>query len=83
MPASVDGQINGVGKLNVSPVGVNIAQQAAQILYAGPAPGQVAGIAQIDFQVPQITPAQYTAYVGWGPLKTFGDYNATSVYVGP
>ena len=82
VPASVDGQINGTGTLKASPVGVNIANQDAQILYAGPAPGQVAGITQINFQVPQLTPAQYTAYVGWGPLKTYGDYNAVSVYVG-
>ena len=82
VPASVDGQINGVGALKISPVGVNIANQEAQILYAGPAPEQVAGITQVNFRLPGLAPSQYTAYVGWGPFGTFGDYNAISVYVG-
>ena len=82
VPTSLDGQINGVGTLKISPVGVNIANQDAQILYAGPAPEQVAGITQINFLLPNLTPSQYTAYVGWGPFGTYGDYNAISVYVG-
>lgn len=81
-PAGVDGQINGSGSLVVTPIGVNIGNQNAQILYAGPAPGQVAGITQINFVVPPLDPGKYATYVGWGPIKTFGDYNATSVYVG-
>jgi uncharacterized protein (TIGR03437 family) len=82
VPASVDGRINGIGTLKVNPVGVNIANQDAEILYAGPAPGQVAGITQINFRLPELTASQYTAYVGWGPFGTFGDYNSISVYVG-
>jgi uncharacterized protein (TIGR03437 family) len=81
VPGSMDGQINGVGTLKISPVGVNIANQDAQILYAGPAPGQVAGITQINFLLPNLTPSQYNAYVGWGPFGRYGDYNAISVYV--
>jgi len=82
IPPSVDGQLNGIGSLQVAGVGVNIGEQDAQILYAGPAPGLVAGITQINFRLPQLAPAIYTTYVGWGPRNTFGDYNATPVYVG-
>ncbi len=57
--------------------------QNAEILYAGPAPGQVAGITQINIRVPQLPPAEYTFYVGWGPFQFASDFNAAYVNIGP
>ena len=82
MPSRVDGQINGPGTLAASPVIVEIAGQAAQITYAGPAPGQVAGISQINFVLPQLPPGQYTAYVGSIAFSPNFDFNAAIVNVG-
>ena len=56
-PASVDGLINDTSprQMTVSSIlGIQIAGQNAQILYAGPAPGQVAGVSQINFRVPPL-----------------------------
>ncbi|HEY3835921.1 MAG TPA: SBBP repeat-containing protein [Bryobacteraceae bacterium] len=80
-PPSVNGQINGVGKLSVATV-VLFGEQTAEILYAGPAPGQVAGITQINVRVPNLPPSQYMLNVGSGPFEWGSDYNATSVSIG-
>ena len=82
VPPSVDGQINGSGQLAASPVIVRIADQDAQIVYAGPAPGQVAGIAQINFILPAVPPGQYAAYVGSGQFNANFDFNAAIINVG-
>jgi uncharacterized protein (TIGR03437 family) len=86
-PAGVDGQIvAGTGSLTVSQFGVNISGQAAQILYAGPAPGEVAGVTQINFRVPQLAPGTYTVNLGWGPPSgpaPFAvDYHSVSLVIG-
>jgi uncharacterized protein (TIGR03437 family) len=79
-PPSVDGSINGTAMrtLLTGPVGVRITDQDAAILYAGPAPGQVAGVTQINFLVPpQLIPSQYSAYVsGFN-----GDFGTATVFV--
>jgi uncharacterized protein (TIGR03437 family) len=58
-PASVDGSLTSTtnAPLVAQPVTVTIGGQNAQVLYQGAAPGQVAGIAQINVQIPtNITP---------------------------
>ena len=88
-PTSVDGLVNDNSARQMvvaSLLGVQIAGQNAQILYAGPAPGEVAGVSQINFRVPQLSAGTYTAYIGWGPSTAtrpfLGDYNSTSLTVG-
>jgi uncharacterized protein (TIGR03437 family) len=51
-PASVDGLLSQSDQVLVLPVSVSIDGQPAQVLYAGAAPGQVAGMLQIDVVVP-------------------------------
>jgi len=80
-PPSMDGQINGSGTLLISPV-VHIARQDAQIVYAGPAPGQVAGMSNISFIVPPLRAGHYTMYVGSGPFYSYSDFNSTIINVG-
>jgi uncharacterized protein (TIGR03437 family) len=65
----VDGQINDATPrhFTLNPLGIQIAGQNADILYIGPAPGQVAGITQVNSRIPQLAPGSYTAYLGWGP----------------
>jgi len=85
-PPSVDGQINGNGALSsaLAPVGVAVGDQNAAVLYAGPAPGQVAGIVQINFRVPQLPPSQYFTAVGWGDLfASSGDSDTVYISLGP
>lgn len=73
-PPSIDGQINDttMRSLVADPIGVKIGDQDAEILFIGPAPGQVAGITQINFRVPQLTAGTYPAYLGYGE-GPFGD----------
>jgi len=76
VPPGVDGQLNGTGALQ--PVQGGILVQMAQtneypeVLYAGPAPGQVAGIVQINFRVPQLDPGSYPTAVGVGYIVSTG-----------
>jgi len=52
-PTSVDGLLTSAPyPAPVLPVSVTIAGQPAEILYAGAAPGQVAGVVQIDVVIP-------------------------------
>jgi uncharacterized protein (TIGR03437 family) len=52
-PAGVDGGVNNsVYPKPLAPVSAQIGGQAAQILYAGAAPGFVAGVLQVDLQIP-------------------------------
>ncbi len=73
VPPSVDGQVNVSGTLQ--PVQGNILVQIAQtsdlveLLYAGAAPGQVAGIVQINFRVPQMDPGSYQTSAGVGYVE--------------
>ncbi|MFN7995264.1 MAG: BACON domain-containing carbohydrate-binding protein [Bryobacteraceae bacterium] len=53
-PASVDGSLNPLnadGKL-VLPVTATVGGQAAKVVYSGPAPGLVAGVIQVNVQLP-------------------------------
>jgi uncharacterized protein (TIGR03437 family) len=50
----------------------------AEILYAGSAPGQVAGIVQINFRVPQLDPGFYAAAVGVGYVVGGGTSSFTT-----
>ena len=51
-PASIDGMIvTGIGR-QVQPIGLKIAGVEAEILYAGPAPGLVSGVIQVNARVP-------------------------------
>jgi uncharacterized protein (TIGR03437 family) len=80
---TIDGQINtaGNGQFATGSIGVKVGDQDAQVLYAGPAPGQVAGIVQINFRLPQLPPGSYLAFVGWNNLP-LGDYHAIPVWAG-
>src|ERR1035441_6794037 len=52
-PAGVDGGVNNSVYPNpLAPVSAQIGGQSAQILYAGAAPGFVAGVLQVDLQIP-------------------------------
>jgi uncharacterized protein (TIGR03437 family) len=53
-PAGVDGSVTGYDNLPqpILPVTVAIDGQPAQVLYAGAAPGLVAGVVQINVQIP-------------------------------
>ncbi len=65
IPPSVDGGINPLnaeGKLAL-PVTVTIGGQDAQVAYAGPAPGLVAGIMQINATIPSGTPSGATPVI--------------------
>ena len=85
-PPSTDGQINGTGgrpALLATPQ-LEVGDQIPTILYAGPAPGEVAGVAQINFRIPQMSPGQYVTTVGWGDLNlVVGDFDQAYVSVGP
>jgi uncharacterized protein (TIGR03437 family) len=48
-------------------LGVQMTGQNAQILYAGPAPSQVAGASEVNFRVPQHSAGTCTVYIGWRP----------------
>ena len=71
-PPGVDGQVNGSQPAKpVTAVDVQFANYQgstpvignADLLYLGNAPGQVAGIMQINFQVPQLPPGTYSVEV--------------------
>ena len=71
-PPGVDGQVNGSRPAKpVTAVDVQFANYQgstpvignADFLYLGNAPGQVAGIMQINFQVPQLPPGTYSVEV--------------------
>jgi uncharacterized protein (TIGR03437 family) len=87
-PPSVDGLVNDTSppQLGVANfLGVQIADQKAQIVYAGPAPGQVAGVSQINFRMPQLPPGTYTVNIGVVPLasgRPLLDYSSLSLTVG-
>jgi uncharacterized protein (TIGR03437 family) len=90
-PPSADGAINGTeGRtLQEDAVGVKVAGQDAQIVYIGPAPGQVAGVTQINIRLTQLPAGRYTGYVGWGALSSasndqhpFADYGGIPIVVG-
>jgi uncharacterized protein (TIGR03437 family) len=52
-PAGQDGVVaNGIYPAPVQPVSVKIGGKPAQVLYAGAAPGEVAGLLQINAQIP-------------------------------
>jgi uncharacterized protein (TIGR03437 family) len=53
-PGGVDGQISGAGSLPVPllPVTATIDNKAADVLYAGAAPGMVAGVIQLNLRIP-------------------------------
>ena len=58
-PAQADGSVTGYDNLPqpVLPVKVSIGGVPAQVLYAGAAPGMVAGVMQINVQVPAAVPS--------------------------
>jgi uncharacterized protein (TIGR03437 family) len=70
VPPGVDGQINGTGALQPVEGGILVqvvqTNEYAEVLYGGMAPGQVAGIVQINFRVPQLGPGSYPTSVGVG-----------------
>ncbi|MEO8367835.1 MAG: SBBP repeat-containing protein [Candidatus Solibacter sp.] len=84
IPASEDGRINGTAASRFAwgSVAAMLADQPAQVLYAGPAPGQIAGIVQVNVRVPQIPPGSYAAAVGWAPLIKGGGDQTVTVWVG-
>jgi len=80
-PPAVDGTINGKGSLQ-TPIVVSISGGNVQLDYAGPAPGQIAGVAQINFQVPQYPPTSYWMGVGWGDPTANGSWQTVPLYIG-
>jgi uncharacterized protein (TIGR03437 family) len=67
-PAPVDGSINGPETRQLkNPISILIHNWLApEILYAGPAPGQVAGMMQINFRVPDVPTYAYNLLLGSG-----------------
>jgi hypothetical protein len=63
-PPGEDGTIlqSNLPQLNL-PVSVQIANQNAEVLYKGPAPGAVAGLIQVNFLVPEGIPAGKAALI--------------------
>jgi uncharacterized protein (TIGR03437 family) len=60
-PVGVDGQI--VGDLLPKPLGsvsVNIGGQDAEVLYAGAAPGLIAGLLQVNVRIPENTVSSFS-----------------------
>jgi len=77
-----DGTINGAASQPFTPgsvmVGFDGNVDLAEIVYAGPAPGQVAGIMQVNFRVPQKDAGGYNLLVGY----TKGSYDIVTITVG-
>lgn len=65
IPGGPDGQIAGAAAPQASPPQVVIASRgaAAQVLYAGPSPGLIAALTQINFVVPDITGDAVPIYI--------------------
>jgi uncharacterized protein (TIGR03437 family) len=85
VPGSDDGQINGtaVPKFTAGTIGATVADQRAQVLYAGPAPGQVAGIVQVNVRISQVPAGSYTAVLAWDPVSAADYYgNGVTLWVG-
>ena len=80
-PPGVDGSTNGTGTLK-TPITVSIQGYNAQMLYAGPAPGQVAGVSQINFLVPQLPPNAYWLSVGWSDQYLNEDAEVVPFWIG-
>jgi uncharacterized protein (TIGR03437 family) len=77
-----DGSINAPsGAALRDTTGVIVSDQKATVLYAGPAPGQVAGVVQVNFRVPQLAPGSYAAFVGWTPPDG-RDHDVITVWIG-
>jgi len=82
IPGSQDGQINSaVGPRLQFPVAASIGNQAAPVLFAGPAPGQVAGVVQVNVQLQQLAAGSYPLTIGWSPVPR-NDYDTITVWVG-
>jgi len=74
-PPGSDGKIaNGILPVPILPVTVRIAGQDAEVLYAGGAPGMVAGVMQLNVRVPEYVPpnnaAQVIVTIGGGSSQT-------------
>ncbi|MDQ6663626.1 MAG: hypothetical protein M3Z23_04475, partial [Acidobacteriota bacterium] len=80
-PAGVTGSVNTSDlKKSVLPVSVTIGGQAAQVTYAGSAPGFVAGVLQVNAIVPagvQASPANVVITVGSGMNAPQSQANVT------
>jgi uncharacterized protein (TIGR03437 family) len=82
-PTLSDGQITPANVRFIVPgVAVNVGGANAPVLYSGGAPGQVAGISQVNFRQPTLPEGANTLYLGWGPFQRGSDYNSTVIYVG-
>lgn len=72
-PVGRDGKLNGVGGtlpvFNMGPISVTIGGRPAAVAYAGPAPGAVEGVFQVNVTIPQGTPSGPASVVVF-----FGDY---------
>jgi uncharacterized protein (TIGR03437 family) len=58
-PASEDGRITTAIGSQLQDITAQIAGTRAEVLYAGPAPGLVAGVMQVNARVPESTPAGF------------------------
>ena len=63
IPAVEDGRVNeaGAAQFLTGTLGVLVNDKDAQILYAGPAPGMVAGIVQVNLLIPKLPEGAYLA----------------------
>jgi uncharacterized protein (TIGR03437 family) len=80
-PVMADGQINSAGPQLRFPVAASIGNQATAVLFAGPAPGQVAGVVQVNVQLPQLAAGSYPLIVGWTSVNQI-DNDTITVWVG-
>jgi len=82
VPPSADGQINGTDARSFpSPVHVIIdTVQVNGVTYAGPAPGQVAGINQVSVGLPALNPGYHQLGLGFGSASG-GGYDVIPLYL--
>jgi uncharacterized protein (TIGR03437 family) len=60
IPAGVDGRLGSTPTRPALPVSVTVGRIPAQVQYAGGAPGKVAGLMQVDVQIPSgVQPGGY------------------------
>jgi uncharacterized protein (TIGR03437 family) len=77
-PAGIDGKLAGApSTVSAQPVTVSIGGQPAQVQYAGGAPGEVAGMMEVNPAMPSGLPAGTTALV----VSVGGTLSASGVTV--
>ena len=83
-PPGGDGQTTGgVLPKPVQPISVEIGSVRARVLYAGAAPGMVAGVLQVNYVVPMNPPSGYAVPVVLSAGKATSQVGVTMAICGP